>query len=195
MSGIGAAAAAAGSKAARKELRKFFEQELSTDQWRLAGRYDAEPRGGGWYLVKIDPSDPLRLEHVPTGQKLVVPFREMTTDFASVPRLVQSLSKSAELVHFQATSYRDAALLHDMLYAAAWCWAVKGGRAVKAKVTKGQADAALFVALECSGATLADGLAYHGAVTLFGGAPWKHCRQKPAEWPELFGMDGAPCAT
>jgi len=195
MSAFGAAAAAAGAKAARKELRRFFGKALSTDQWKLAGRYDAEPRGDGWYLAKIDPNDPLRLEHVPTGQKLVVPFKELLTDFASVPRLVQSISKSAELVHFQATSYRDASLLHDMLYAAAWCWAVKGGRAVKAKVTKGQADAALFVALECSGATLADGLAYHGAVTLFGGAPWRRCREKPAEWPELLEGNGAPCAT
>ncbi len=189
MSGVfTAAVAAAGAKEARAALRRFFSKQLSTDQWKLAGRYDTEPKGGGWWLAKIDPSDPLRLEHV-SGQKLVVPFAEMLTDFASVPRLVQSLS-GGDVLHLKATDYRDAALFHDMLYAAAWCWAVKAGRAVKVHVTKAQADAVLFVALECSGATMADGLAYHGAVALFGGGPWRRCRAQRPEWPPLLRAPG-----
>lgn len=182
-----AAVASAGVKEARKSLRKFFGKELSTDVWRLAGRYDTEPKGDGWYLARIDPADPLRLEHLPSGRKLVVPYKELLTDFASVPRLVQSLSGGSSIVHFKATDYKDAALIHDMFYAAGWCWAVYKGRAVKVPVTKRQADAALFVGLECSGATLADGLAYHGAVTLFGGGPWRRCRAQTPEWEPLFG--------
>ena len=186
MSGFEAALAGAGAKEARKALRRFFGRELSTDEWKLAGRYDEEPKGDGWFLARIDPADPLRLEHLPSGQKLVVPFKEILTDYASVPRLVQSVSAGADVVHFQATDYKDAALLHDMLYAAAWCWAVKNGRAVRVPVTKRQADGALYIALECSGATLADGLAYHGAVSLFGGGPWRRCRAQTPEWEPLF---------
>lgn len=186
MSGIGAAVAVAGAKESGKALLKFLGRELSTDEWRLAGRYEAEPKGGGLYLARIDPADPLRLEHLPTGQKLVVPFREMETDFASVPRILQSLAGGSSVLHLQPTSYKDAALFHDELYAAAWAWAVKGGRAVKVPISKRQADAVLFVGMECSGATVADGLSYHGAVALFGGDAWRTCRRETPAWPVLF---------
>lgn len=187
MSGsFSAALTAAGAKEARAAIRNFLSRELSTDCWRVAGRYDTEPRGDGWFLARIDQTDPLRLEHLPTGQKLVVPFAESLTDFASVPKLLQRLSRGQDVLHLQATSYPDAALFHDMLYEAAWCYAVKSGRAVRVPVTKAQADAVLYIAMECAGATFADGLAYHGAVSLFGGEAWKRCRAKTPEWAPLL---------
>ena len=185
--GIDSAAAVA---IAKDTVRRFLGRELSTKEWRLAGKYGAEPCGDGVFAITIDTADPLRIEHVPSGQKIVVPFKATTSDFASIPRMLQSLGEKSETLHLLPTSYKDAALIHDMLYEAGWCWAVKDGRAVRVPVTKSQADAALFVALECSGATLADGLAYHGAVTLFGGRAWKRCRNAKTEREPLFCEGG-----
>ena len=186
MSGFSAALTAAGAKEARKALRGLFGRKMSAEDWRLVGRYDEEPRGDGWYMVRIDPDDPLRLEHLPTGQKLVVPFAEILTDYASVPKMLQGLADGSEVLHLKATDHKDEAVFHDMLYAAAGCYAVKKHRAVWVRVTKAQADAVLYVCMKCRGATLADGLAYHGAVSLCGGPAWKKCRRENAEWPKLL---------
>lgn len=187
MSGVfQAAVAVAGSKEARKALRSFFGRKMSTEDWRLVGRYDEEPRDDGWYMVRIDPDDPLRLEHVPTGQKLVVPYREILTDYASIPKLLQGIADDSEVVHLHATDHKDEAVFHDMLYDAAWCYAVKGGRAVVVPVSKRQADAVMYVAMKCRKATLADCLSYHGALSLFGGKAWRKCRREQSRWPVLL---------
>ena len=190
MSGhLASLAAGEGARKARSALVDFLSRELSTEVWRMAGRFEAEPLGGGLYLAKIDPDDPLRLEHLPSGQKLVVPYREMETDFASVPRIIQRLTRDSSLVHLQSTSYRGPALMHDEFYTAAWAWVVKAGRRVRVPVSKRQADACLFIGLECKGASVADGLAYHGGVALFGGPAWRQCRRDQAKWPEMFGKE------
>lgn len=196
-SGFDAAVVTTGAKEAYKAVKRLLGHELSADGWRLAGRFDDEPRSDGWYIAHIDPSDPLRLEHVPTGRKLVVPFAKMLTDYASVPRLLQAVGKSSDVLHLDPTRYKAAALFHDELYAAAKAIAVsnvtlKNGRtearAVVVTISRRQADAVLYVCMECMGATLADALAYHGAVSLFGGRAWKLCRQGDEQWPLMIDL-------
>lgn len=188
---MSSAAASAAAKAAVKEARKWLARGMSTEEWRLAGRIEVDTTAkDGVFLVSTPPEDPVRLEHVPTGRKLAVPFSSMETDFASVPKAAQRLGAKSPALHLRPRDYELAAFFHDQLYAAGWCWAVQRERAVKVPVTKTQADAMLFVALECCGATHADGLAYHGAVSLFGGKAWKRCRERPESWPELFSAEG-----
>ena len=182
------AAAVAAAKAAVREAKKLLARTMYTAEWKLCGRIEADTvEQEGMWLVSTPPEDPLRLEHVPTGRALVVPFSSMETDFASVPRAAQGIGGKA--LHLKPRDYERSAYLHDQLYAAGWCWAVRKGedaRAVKVPVSKAAADAMLFCALECEGATLADGLAYHGGVALFGGPAWRRCRREKAEWPEMF---------
>lgn len=167
--------------------RKLLERTMSTEEWKLAGTIEVceEVRPGVWQ-VTTPADDPLRLEHVPTGRKLAVPFRMMESDFASVPEAAQKLGSYSRALHLAPRSFEKAAFFHDQLYDAHWCWAVADGKAVQVPVTRRQADAILFICLECLGATVADGLAYHGAVSLFGGPHWERSSQMATDWPKLF---------
>lgn len=179
---------AALAKAAVREGKKLLARTMNTEEWRMAGHIevDTTDEEGRW-LVSTPPDDPLRLVHLPTGRKLVVPFCSMVSDFASVPEAIQWIAKQSTLFHMRPRDYEYSAYLHDQLYCAGWCYAVHKGHAVRVPVTKRQADAMLFIALECEGATLADGLAYHSAVSCFGGRAWRKCRAATPEWPPLFG--------
>ena len=173
-------------------VKSLLSRVMDSADWRLHGLLQVESiMGKGRWMVSTPRSDPVRLEHVPTKRNLVVPFSAMEMDFASVPALAQRIGVKA--LHLRPRDYERAAFLHDQLYAAGWCWATEDGVAVKVPVSKKQSDAILFVALECSGATWADGLAYHSAVHLFGRKAWKRCRKQGAEWPELFA-EVDPCA-
>lgn len=185
------AAAAAAAKIVLKEARSLLARPMRTDEWRLLGEIQLvkEVSPGRW-LVRVPSENPLRLEHVPTGMLLVGAFREMETDFASVPKSVQKIAKDSKVLHLNPRDYELAVFSHDQDYAAGWCWAVWNGCAVKVTLTKGQADAKMYVMLECCGATYADGLAYHGGVALFGGKAWKRCRREKSSWPEMFGDGG-----
>lgn len=184
----GSAAATAAAKVALQEARKFLARPMHTDEWRLAGRIEvvAELEPGRRWLVKTPQADPLRLEHIPSGYKLVVPFREMETDFASIPELARRLAGKAKALHLEPMDYAKSAFFHDQIFAAAWCWCVRAGLAIRVTVTKRQADAILFVCLECEGATWADGLAYHGGVSLFGQKAWRAARKRNESWWPVF---------
>ena len=166
--------------------KKLLGRTLEGDGWELLGRYVATSVGAGRYHVTVNRHDPPRLRHVELGQALVIPWATMETDFASVPEAVQHVAANSKILHLDPRAYELPALLHDALYAAGWCWAVWQGRAVRVEVTKAQADSVLYQALRCANATVADALAYYGAVSVFGGRPWRDWRRNPPEWPALY---------
>ena len=188
MSGTTAMATA---KVTVRAARKLLGRTMHAKEWRLAGTFEVVGQNPFkmMSLVRIPPEDPLRLEHIPTGWKIVFPLREMETDFASVPKMAQWIGKALEELHLEPRSYEKAALFHDGCYAAAFVFVVHRSRAVKVAITKRQADAILFVALECQGATVADGLSYTTAVELFGKGAWTRCREHPEGWPPMYGEE------
>jgi hypothetical protein len=167
--------------------KKLLSRTMYTAEWRLEGEIEVgeEVRPGTW-LVRVPRKNPLRLLHATTGRMLVVPFAEMETDFASVPRLAQKAGRAFDALHLERRAYEKSAFFHDALYCAQWCWAVQDGVAVRVAVSKAEADSVLFVGLECEGATLADGLAYTGAVALFGAGHWEAAGKEAGKWPALF---------
>ncbi|MBR6021664.1 MAG: hypothetical protein IK066_04515 [Kiritimatiellae bacterium] len=175
--------------------KKLLDRAMFTAEWRLEGKIDVgEEVRPGWWRVTVPTDNPLRLVHVPTGRKIVVPFREMETDFASVPAAAQAVGDKVGALHVRPRDYEEGAFFHDELYEAGWAWAVMtvevDGKpqpmAIRVPVTKEQADAALFCCLQCRGATLADGMAYGGAVALFGKSHWEAARKKSPAWPETI---------
>ena len=184
------------------EGKKLLERAMYTAEWRLEGEIAVgEEVRPGWWRVAIPQDNPLRLVHVPTGRKIVVPFREMETDFASVPEVAQKLGGAFKALHVKPRSYEKSAVFHDELYEAGWVWVVMTvevdgkpqAMALRVPVERSQADAILFVCLECQGATLADGLSYHGAVSLFGESHWEEARKKAPAWPEtIAAAEGRP---
>lgn len=178
------------AKVTVRAARKLLGRTMHAKEWRLAGTFEKvrEVRPGVW-LVRIPPEDPLRLEHIPTGWKIVFPLREMETDFASVPKMAQWIGKALAELHLEPRAFEKAALFHDGGYAVAFVFVVHRSRAVKVSITKRQADAILFVALECQGATVADGLSYTTAVELFGKGAWTRCREHPEGWPPMYGEE------
>lgn len=193
------------AKAAGAVLVELLGRKLKTDKWKLRGTFRAEPTDKkGLYTITVPEKDPLRLVHVASGRALVVPYRKFESDFASVPAMVRALFGKVSALHLEPRDYEEPVVMHDAFYGAGWCWAVRtvegDGKAVREAVrvpmSKEQADAALFVGLECKGATLADGVAYHGGVAIFGGRRWAagiaEGQEKVAsgEWEVLWGEAG-----
>lgn len=170
--------------AALKDARRRLAEKVVCEDWRLEGAFPLEARGKLWHLA-LDPADPLRLRHVPTGRCLCPPFREFDTDLASIPALLQKATRASRTLHLQADSFPRSAAFHDALYDAHWCWAVEEGRALRAPVTRAQADAILYLCLASEGATVADGMTYHAAVRAVGERHWRLAPDAPA-WPPLF---------
>ena len=159
--------------------------------WRLVGPLELAPIGKKRWKATIYPWDPLRLHHVPTGRCLCPAFVEMDTDLASVPEVLQAAFRSSKTVHIQADSFPKSAVFHDALYTAGFCWAVHGGRAFRAPVTRAQADAFLFLCLCCEGTTGYDAVAWYNGVRLGGASHWNAARRENAQWPPLFGESTA----
>jgi len=169
------------AKVAGKVLLELLGRKLKTDKWELRGTYTAEPtERKGVFLVTVPEDDPLRLVHVASGRAIVIPWKRFESDFASVPAMVRALCGKAKFLHLEPRDYEEVALLHDGFYGAGWCWvartAERGGKqvveAVRVPLEKREADAALYVGMECKGATVADGISYHAGVAMFGGKRW-----------------------
>ena len=169
------------AKVAGKALLKLLGKPLKTDKWALRGTYTAEPTDKkGVYTIIVPEDDPLRLVHLASGRAIVIPWARFESDFASVPAMVRALCGKASVLHLGPRDYEEAAVLHDGFYAAGWCWSVRtaerdGKRVVEAvrmPLEKREADAALYVGMECKGATVADGISYHAGVAMFGGKRW-----------------------
>jgi len=190
MSPAGSLAALA-LKAARRELSRKASAPMGARDWRMEGAFPLEACGKGRWHLRLDPEDPLRLRHLPSRRCLCPAFREMETDLASIPALARLAGKPFKALHLQADSYPRSAVFHDALYAAGWCWVVEFGIASRARVTRAQADAILYLCLACEGATAADGLAYHTCVRAGGASHWNAARREAAEWPLLFGESAA----
>lgn len=179
------ATAAALLSTALKAVRRRLREPIPCDDWRLEGSVKLEKKGAGLWRATIDPADPLRLRHVPTGACLCPAFREFDTDLASVPALLQKATSGSETLHLQADSFPESVVFHDALCSVHWCWVVFGGEATRAPVTRAQADAILYLCLACQGATIADGMAYHAGVRAFGASHW-HLDPDAPQWPPLF---------
>ena len=220
MSSAGSLAALA-LKEARRELSRKAAAPMGAGDWRMEGAFPLEACGKGRWHLRLDPENPLRLRHLPSRRCLCPAFREMETDLASIPALARLAGKPFKALHLQADSYPRSAVFHDALYAAGWCWVVspveklkgseveklksslstlqpfnlstprKGGIASRARVTRAQADAILYLCLACEGATAADGLAYHTCVRAGGASHWNAARREAAGWPLLFGESAA----
>lgn len=175
-------------KTARKELARKAAEPLHSRDWRLEGAFPLEARGKGRWHLRLDPADPLRLRHLPSRRCLCPAFREMDTDLASIPALARLAGKPFKALHLKPDSFPRSAVFHDALYDAGWCWAVEFGIASRARVTRAQADAILYLCLGCEGATCADGLAWHSAVRAGGAGHWL-ADPAAAGWPLLFGQN------
>ena len=57
----GASLVAVALREARKELRKRAAQPMHSSDWRLEGEFELEERGKGWWRIRLNPADPLRL--------------------------------------------------------------------------------------------------------------------------------------
>lgn len=178
--------------AALRAARKRLGEQVPCPDWRLEGAFPLQARGKLWHLA-LDPADPLRLRHVPTGRCLCPPFREFDTDLASIPALLQKATRASRTLHLQADSFPRSAAFHDALYEAHWCWVVADGLALRSPVTRAQADAILYLSLASEGATVADGMTYHAAVRAAGARHWRLATDAPA-WPPLFEstISGSP---
>lgn len=176
--------------AAARSARKALESPMPLRGWALEGSLALEPRGEGIWHATLDPADPLRLRHLATGRCLCPAFREMDSDLASVPRVVQLAGKAAKALHLAPDAFPKSAVTHDAAYAAGWCWVVADGVARKATVTRAQADACLYLCLRCEGATVADCLTYHTGVRIGGESHWRAARLNPENWPPLFVQSG-----
>lgn len=174
---------------ARKELRKQAAKPMHSTDWRLEGEFVLEELGKGWWHIRLNPEDPLRLHHLPSGRCLCPAYREMDTDLASIPAAVRLAGQAVSCLHLKRDSYPRSASFHDALYYAGWCWAVENGRASRAPVTREQTDAILYLCLQCEGATAADGLAYHSGVRLGGASHWAASRKETPSFPVLFAED------
>lgn len=179
------ATAAALLSTALKAARRRLKEPIPCDDWRLEGTVCLEKKGAGLWRATIDPADPLRLRHVPTGRCLCPAFREFDTDLASIPWLLQKATRGSETLHLQADSFPESVVFHDSIYTVHWCWVVVGGEATRAPVTRAQADAILYLCLACQGATIADGMAYHAGVRASGASHWRIPDGAP-QWPPLF---------
>ena len=171
-------------KEAKKSAAKPSDRP---DGWVLLGTYRVlSGPVDGIYHVAIPADDPLRLRHGDTD--IVVPYAELDTDFGSIPRWCKAVAESLHFnaLHLPPDAYPRSTLLHDALYAAAWCWTVREGKALRVPIPRGAADAALMIALKCEGATRADVLAYSAAVKQFGFIAWSRHRENPPDFPPLF---------
>ena len=182
-----AVAVAKASAGVAERVHALLSRKMHTDEWRVDGEIvpvrEVEP---GRWLVRVPRENPLRLKSVHDFRRVAV-YAEMETDWASVPACAQRLGDLFPALHLHPRDFEHAVFGHDMDYEAGACWCVWRRRAVWVPLTKRQADAKLFVMLECAGATWADGLAYHGGVSLGGRAAWRKCRRNKADWPLLFG--------
>jgi len=169
-----------------RAARKALASPMRPGTWALEGVLALEPRGKGLWRATLDPADPLRLRHLPTGRCLCPAYREMDTDLASVPSIAQAVGKASKALHLAPCAFPKSAVTHDAGYAAGWFWVVADGVARKATVTRAQADAILYLCLSCEGATVADGIAYHAGVRAGGLSRWRAARQHPENWPPLF---------
>lgn len=193
-SAVSAAILSAGKALLREAKEAAAAPSERPSGWELLGTYNtlSGPDGNGVFRVEIPADNPLRLRHGDT--ELVVPFRELVTDFGSIPAWCGLIAASLHLsaLHLAPDAYPRSTLLHDALYAAAWCWAVRDGRAVRVAIKRGAADAALMIALKCEGATRADVLAYSAAVKRFGVYAWNLHRADPFDFPILFENQTQP---
>lgn len=194
------------AKVAGKALLKLLGKPLKTDKWELRGTYTAEPTDRkGVYLVTVPEDDPLRLVHVASGRAIVIPWKRFESDFASVPAMVRALCGKASMLHLGPRDYEECAVLHDGFYGAGWCWVARtverDGKqvveAVRMPLEKREADAALYVGMECKGATVADGISYHAGVAMFGGKRWDRgieegkAATESGRWAELWAKESA----
>lgn len=171
---------------AAREARKALEKNMAPRGWALEGGLALEKRGPCLWRATIDPADPLRLRHLATGRCLCPAYREMDTDLASVPLVARMAGKAVNALHLARDSFPKSAVMHDSGYDAGWFWVVSFGGARRARVTRAQVDAILYLCLGCEGATVADGIAYWNGVHLGGASHWRAARQKPGNWPVLF---------
>jgi hypothetical protein len=169
---------------ALRNAKDLLSSLMHTEEWDLCGEIHPEKTGDQTWMVSTPKENPLRLVHLPTGRMLVVPFARMETDFASVPKFLQRLG--GKVFHFKPTDYKLSAFFHDQVFAAGGVIVVFARRRLFVKISMRQANAILFVCMECEGATWGDGIAYHSAVTLFGRRAWTKCRKENAQWPPLF---------
>lgn len=176
--------------AAVRAARKALASPMRPGGWALEGGLVLEPRGKGLWHATLDPADPLRLRHLPTGRCICPAYREMDTDLASVPRIAQAAGKASKALHLAPDAFPKSAVFHDAGYAAGWFWVVADGVAREAPVTRAQADAILYLGLSCEGATFADGIAWHSGVRLGGASHWL-ADPAAAGWPLLFGESAA----
>lgn len=192
MSAAGTMLAGLALREARRGIQRLAadkaKSRLECPNWRLEGKFELEPIGKGRFLVRLDPADPLRLRHLPTGRCLCPAYREFETDLASVPAIAKRIGRHFESLHLESDSYVRDAIFHDALYEAGWCWVVQDGQASRATVTRAQSDAILYLCLCCDGATVADGIAYHAGVRLGGASHWRDARRDTAKWPLLFDL-------
>ena len=169
--------------------KELLGRTMKGEGWELLGTYTATPTGGGRYHVDLDRENPLRLVWGANRQALVIPWASMETDFASVPDVLQHMAPHSGVLHLDSRAYERSALLHDAVYAAGWLYAVWQGRAVVVRLTREQADSLLYAAMRCEKATVADAVAYYGAVSVFGKKPWRKWRANPPAWPTLYGRE------
>lgn len=186
-SAVSAALLSAGKALLREAKEAAAAPSERPSGWELLGEYKVlSGPDNGFYRVAIPADNPLRLRHGDID--LVVPFAELVTDFGSIPAWCNAIAKSLHLssLHLLPGAYPRSTLLHDALYAAAWCWAVRDNHAVRVDLSRAAADAALMIALKCELATRADVLTYSAAVKQFGGPAWQLHRTNPPDFPILF---------